>query len=55
VLTLGAIAILIATFLAGIVGFAYGLLALPLLLLIGVPLPVVIIVNLLIGGHVSES
>ena len=48
-LTLGAIAILLATFLAGIVGFAYGLLALPLLLLIGVPLPVVIIVNLLIG------
>lgn len=48
-LALGSLAVLLATFLAGVVGFAYGLIALPLLLVIGVPLPIVILVNLLIG------
>lgn len=48
-IALGGVAVLVATFLAGVVGFAYGLIALPLLLVIGVPLPVVIVVNLLIG------
>ena len=46
---LGAMVILLATFLAGAVGFAYGLVALPLLLLIGVPLPEVVVINLIVG------
>lgn len=46
---LGSLVILVATFLGGVVGFAYGLIALPVLLVIGVPLPVVIVVNLVIG------
>jgi uncharacterized membrane protein YfcA len=49
VLLLGALAILLATFLGGVVGFAYGLVALPLLLLLGVPLPEVVVINLLVG------
>lgn len=48
-LLLGAMVILLATFLAGAVGFAYGLIALPLLLLIGVPLPEVVVINLIVG------
>ena len=48
-LLLGALVILLATFLAGTVGFAYGLVALPLLLLIGVPLPEVVVINLIVG------
>ena len=48
-LLLGALVILAATFLAGAVGFAYGLIALPLLLLIGVPLPQVVVINLIVG------
>lgn len=48
-LVLGALVVLSATFLGGVVGFAYGLVALPLLLLIGVPLADVVIINLVIG------
>ena len=48
-LILGGLAILLATFLAGAVGFAYGLVALPLLLLIGGPLPEVVVINLIVG------
>lgn len=49
VLLLGALSILLATFLGGVVGFAYGLVALPLLLLIGVPLPEVVVINLVVA------
>lgn len=48
-LVLGLLVVLAATFLAGVVGFAYGLVALPALLLVGVPLDVVVVVNLLVG------
>jgi uncharacterized protein len=48
-LVLGALVVLSATFLAGVVGFAYGLVALPLLLLVGVPLGDVVVINLVIG------
>lgn len=48
-LALGALAVLAATFLGGVVGFAYGLVALPLLLLIGVSLADVVVINLVIG------
>jgi len=48
-LVLGLVTVLAATFLAGVVGFAYGLVALPALLLVGVPLDVVVVVNLLVG------
>lgn len=41
--------VLSATFLGGVVGFAYGLVALPLLLLIGVPLGDVVVINLVVG------
>jgi uncharacterized membrane protein YfcA len=41
--------VLSATFLAGVVGFAYGLVALPLLLLVGVPLGDVVVINLVVG------
>jgi uncharacterized membrane protein YfcA len=49
VLVLGGVAILLATFLAGVVGFAYGLVALPLLLVIGVSLSDVVVINLAMG------
>lgn len=49
VLALGAAAIFLATFLGGVVGFAYGLVALPLLLIIGLPLADVVFINLLVG------
>lgn len=49
VLVLGTLVVLSATFLAGVVGFAYGLVALPLLLLVGVPLADVVVINLVIG------
>ena len=42
----GAAAVLLAAFLGGVVGFAYGLVALPLLLLAGLPLEQVVVVNL---------
>jgi uncharacterized membrane protein YfcA len=48
-LGLGALVVLSATFLAGVVGFAYGLVALPLLLLVGVPIGDVVVINLVIG------
>lgn len=46
---LGGSTIFLATFLAGVVGFAYGLVALPLLLLVGVPLRDVVVINLAVG------
>lgn len=49
IVVLGSLAVLVAAFLGGVVGFAYGLVALPVLLVIGVPLPEVIVVNLVIG------
>lgn len=49
VLVLGGAAILSATFLAGVVGFANSLVALPLLLLVGVPLTDVVVINLVVG------
>ena len=49
VLVLGGAAVLLATFLAGVVGFAYGLVALPLLLIVGVPLGDVVVINLVVG------
>jgi uncharacterized protein len=49
VLLLGGVVVLSATFLGGVVGFAYGLVALPLLLLIGVPLGDVVVINLIVG------
>lgn len=45
----GAAAISLAAFLAGVVGFAYGLVALPLLLASGVGLGDVVVVNLAVG------
>lgn len=48
-LLLGALAVWLAAFLGGVVGFAYGLVALPLLLLLGVPLPDVVVINLLVA------
>lgn len=49
VLLLGGLVVFMATFLAGVVGFAYGLVALPLLLLVGVPLGDVVVINLVVG------
>lgn len=49
VMLLGGSSIFLATFLAGVVGFAYGLVALPLLLLVGVPLTDVVVINLAVG------
>jgi len=49
ILLLGALAVWLAAFLGGVVGFAYGLVALPLLLLLGVPLPDVVVINLLVA------
>lgn len=49
ILVLGGATILLATFLAGVVGFAYGLVALPLLLVIGVSLNDVVVINLAVG------
>ena len=49
VLILGACVVSLAAFLGGVVGFAYGLVALPLLLLLGVPLPEVVVINLVVG------
>lgn len=49
VFLLAGLAILIATFLAGVVGFAYSLVALPLLLLIGVPFSEVVVINLVVS------
>ena len=43
---LGAVAVTLSTCLAGVVGFAYGLVALPLLLALGLDLPAVVVVNL---------
>lgn len=48
-LLLGALVVLSATFLAGVVGFAYGLVALPLLLLVGISLGDVVVINLVVG------
>lgn len=48
-LFLGALVVWSAAFLGGVVGFAYGLVSLPLLLLLGVPLPDVVVINLLVG------
>lgn len=49
ILILGAAAVWLAAFLGGVVGFAYGLVALPLLLLLGVPLADVVVINLLVA------
>ena len=46
---LGGGVIWLAAFLGGVVGFAYGFVALPLLLVLDVPLSDVIVINLLIG------
>lgn len=46
---LGGLAVFTAAFLAGVVGFAYGLVALPLLILVGIPLDVVVPINLAIA------
>lgn len=48
-LLLGALAVWLAAFLGGVVGFAYGLVALPLLLLLGLPLADVVVINLVVG------
>lgn len=48
-LLLGGAVIFSAAFLAGVVGFAYALIALPLLLLVGLPLEQVVPINLAIG------
>lgn len=48
-LLLGGLVIFSAAFLAGVVGFAYALIALPLLLLVGLPLEQVVPINLSIG------
>jgi uncharacterized membrane protein YfcA len=45
-LAVGALAVAIASFLGGVTGFGYSLVATPLLLLIGFPLPFVVTVNL---------
>lgn len=49
VLVLGGCVVLAATFLGGVVGFAYGLVALPLLLIVGVRLGDVVVINLIVG------
>lgn len=49
VLLLGALAVWLAAFLGGVVGFAYGLVSLPLLLLLGLPLEQVVVVNLVVA------
>ena len=43
------IGLLGATFLAGVVGFAGALVALPLLLVLGLPLPHIVVINLTVG------
>lgn len=48
-LLLGGLAIWLAAFLGGVVGFAYGLVAFPLLLLLGVPLTEVVVINLVVA------
>lgn len=48
-IVLGGLAVFTAAFLAGVVGFAYGLVALPLLILVGIPLEVVVPINLIIA------
>lgn len=48
-LMLGSVVILVAAFLAAVVGFAYALIALPLLLLVGFPVEQVVAINLAIG------
>jgi uncharacterized protein len=45
-LVLGAISVMLASFLGGVTGFGYSLVATPLLLLAGFPLPFVVTVNL---------
>jgi uncharacterized membrane protein YfcA len=52
VAVLGGVAVLAASFLAGAVGFAHNLVALPLLLLVGLPLPDVVVVNLTVSALV---
>lgn len=49
VLLLGGVSVAGAALLAGVVGFSYALVALPLLLLIGIPLDEVVVINLTIG------
>jgi uncharacterized membrane protein YfcA len=49
---LGGLVVLGAAFLAGAVGFAHNLVALPLLLLVGLPLPDVVVVNLTVSALV---
>lgn len=49
---LGGVAVLAASFLAGAVGFAHNLIALPLLLLVGLPLSDVVVVNLTVSALV---
>jgi uncharacterized membrane protein YfcA len=48
-IVLGSAAVFAATFLGGVVGFAYGLVSFPLLLLAGVPLEQVVASNLLVA------
>lgn len=48
-LLVGALVVALAAFLGGVVGFAYGLVALPLLLLLGIPLADVVVINLVVG------
>jgi uncharacterized membrane protein YfcA len=48
-LILGGAVIWLAAFLGGVVGFAYGLVALPLLLLLDVPLSDVVVINLVVA------
>ncbi|WP_375001563.1 sulfite exporter TauE/SafE family protein [Aeromicrobium sp. CTD01-1L150] len=45
----GAAAVFLAAFLGGVVGFAYALVALPLLLLVGLPLEEIVVINLVIA------
>lgn len=56
VLVAAATVVLLASFLAGVVGFAYGLVSLPLLLLLGYPIDQVVAANLIIAlvtrGHI---
>lgn len=48
-LIIGALAVLAASFIGGVTGFGYGLVAAPLLLVIGFSLPFVVTANLAIG------
>lgn len=48
-LLVGCIIVAAAALLSGIVGFSYALVALPLLLIVGVPLPEAVLTNLVIG------